>query len=84
MTTVGKYAEQGYEFVYTVKIPSDVMANGTITEERRVFIPDVDFKSAYEIAETIMGNAGRLFSDAARDACQPSLTRLKEISEDDA
>lgn len=35
-----------------------------------------------EQLETIMGNAGRLFSDAARDACQPSLTRLKEISED--
>ena len=53
---IGKYVESGYEFIYTVKIPSDVMANGTITEERRVFIPDVDFKSAYEIAETIMGN----------------------------
>ena len=62
MTTVGKYAEQGYEFVYTVKIPSEAMANATIEERRIVFIPGDDFKNAYDIAEEIMGKSDGFFA----------------------
>ena len=57
MATVGKYAEQGYEFVYTAKVPLEAMKDAFIEERRIVFIPGDSFRNAYDIAEEIMGNA---------------------------